>query len=706
MSRHKKAGDRVLIPAILYSIVIIFGLTWYRLAVENSSTVGGIVILKGLVKDPKMYVMTLLTAGVLYGYFRFRSTVHHILYRWRYPIAGVIFVLCIVLEVSGTSIGMWIAYLGGKDTNTLIGTARGMRSDEWAVASPMLFSQYQNAPKAFSYFGTTLRAAKTDMFLEYGQPVHNILMFYRPFQLGYLFLPLAKGLAFYWCGRWIALFLVSFEFGMLVSDQKKRISFLYAMLLSFAPVIQWWYATNGLIEMFVYLQLSLLMLRHYLLTKKTLMRALCLIVIVICAGGFVLTFYPAWMVPLAYVIVACIIYLIIRYHKECRMTVLDYVMIGIAAVIFAASMGYLWHLSGGTIKALMNTVYPGQRVDEEGSVLKLIGNYIANPWFAIRPNNVPYANVSESAQLIDFFPICLLLPLFVSIRRRKADGMLVTFLIVEICLGLFCFLPFPALLAKVLLLSFSTTRRTFIVWQYLNVLLLIRGLSLIDGPIKRKWAVFVISIVSAIWMLCRGIKLGPDYYTPVMMGVILLVLILCFCCFFLYQSGAAKHLLTVLVIGIMLVGGLLVNPVVLGVDSIYDHPIVSAIREVRMEDPSGKWVMLNAGLPLNNLGLLAGAPTINSTNVYPELDRWRTIDPDGTQEEIYNRYAHICIQIKESGPAEFTMTYWDAFTVAMTLDDLKRIGASYFVTDQSFDGVQGITLVADAERYHIYHLDD
>lgn len=46
---------------------------------------------------------------------------------------------------------------------------------------------------------------------------------FRPFYWGYLFLSIGKGMAF-WCGRYIALFLVSFEFGMLLTEKKKGLS--------------------------------------------------------------------------------------------------------------------------------------------------------------------------------------------------------------------------------------------------------------------------------------------------------------------------------------------------------------------------------------------------------------------------------------------------------------------------------------------------
>ena len=66
--------------------------------------------------------------------------------------------------------------------------------------------------------------------------------------------------------------------------------------------------------------------------------------------------------------------------------------------------------------------------------------------------------------------------------------------------------------------------------------------------------------------------------------------------------------------------------------------LIKEIRTIEQEKP-GIWIVENAGYPLINIPVLAGAPTINSTNVYPNLEHWSQLDPEGSNEEIYNRYA-------------------------------------------------------------------
>lgn len=45
---------------------------------------------------------------------------------------------------------------------------------------------------------------------------------------------------------------------------------------------------------------------------------------------------------------------------------------------------------------------------------------------------------------------------------------------------------------------------------------------------------------------------------------------------------------------------------------------------------------------------MSGASVINSTNTYPDLEKWSKIDEEGKYEDVYNRYAHINVEIMPS----------------------------------------------------------
>ena len=110
------------------------------------------------------------------------------IYKYRWIIAAAIFIICVILGINGSSIGEWSSFLGGEDTGLLLGVSRAIRGDEWATSTPMALSQYFDASGAFSYFSDVVIGMPTDVFLEYGQPVRDIAVLFRPFHWGYLFL--------------------------------------------------------------------------------------------------------------------------------------------------------------------------------------------------------------------------------------------------------------------------------------------------------------------------------------------------------------------------------------------------------------------------------------------------------------------------------------------------------------------------------------
>lgn len=60
--------------------------------------------------------------------------------------------------------------------------------------------------------------------------------------------------------------------GMLLSGGDKRLAVSGAFLVAFAPVVQWWFAINGLVEMLVFGQLSVLLLQKYMTDTRTWVR--------------------------------------------------------------------------------------------------------------------------------------------------------------------------------------------------------------------------------------------------------------------------------------------------------------------------------------------------------------------------------------------------------------------------------------------------
>lgn len=601
-------------------------------------------------------------------------------YQNRFWISGVLLIVLVFFEIHGSSILYWQNYLSNLTSvyEPLVGISRGIRSDEWAVNTPMMLSQYYNNSGLFPYFSETIRGTLTDTFIIYGQPVRDIAIFFRPFHWGYLLLSPAKGLSFFWISRVIALFLVSFEFGMIFTKKSKMLSLIYALLITWSPVVQWWFAINGLVEMLVFGQLALVMITFYMNNQNYYKRSLYALVVLICAGGYILTFYPAWQVPLVYVFLALFIGVFLENREHFMWNKKD-VGIGIGLILLLSlGMIYILSKSGGTISSVMNTVYPGGSAETGGNQVSRLFLYPGNLFFAFS-RELTYANLCELAVYFDFFPMGIILTGWVLFKQKKADKLLILMLLANAALILWCLFPWPEWLAKATLLSYSKPVRAFLAVGFLNILLLIRSLALFEGEFS-KWIKAGTALLMSVVITLLSLKIYEGYLD---LKMSILILFFLFGSFYVILRGNkewARKVLLMISLVIIFVAGLFVNPVVSGLDAIYQQDLIKKIQQINSVE-NGLWIVdsgAEIGFPVINLPLMAGAPTINSTNVYPTLERWHLLDPDGSEEEIYNRYAHISMNLTNmNNETNFVLKSPDLFEVNLNIADLEKLEVSY-----------------------------
>ena len=697
--------------AIAFAFVCISGLLIYNQAVCSDyknvyeicrSAVKQLISLKGLYS-------VFICAAVFFVIPKYKDQVTTFVFTYRYILAGILFVICVVLELSGSSIGCWNMVTNTENQGLLSGIPRTVRSDEWAVSTPMALSQYKDAAGSFSYFSHVIRGTTTDVFLEYGQPVRNIAVIFRPFHWGYLFLPAGMGLAFYWCGRYIALAMVSFEMGRFLTRDNRSLSFVYAILLVLAPTVQWWFAINGLVEMMIYAQLSILLLLAWIRENHSMMkRAIYISGICLCAGGFILTLYPAWQIPMAYCIAGLGVYVLIVYGKEAHIRKGDVMLSAICISFFAAVLGYIFYTSRDTIASIVNTAYPGKRFETGGGAVRTLVNYVSEVWYAIRGTGTE-VNVCESTTFIDFFPFCYILPVVVVVMQKKKDMLLGILGILGVVLNIWIIVGFPSFLAKITLMSHSTAVRTAQIVGCINIMLLIRALSLLE--IKKRTALHfgIASITGGIFVCGANYLSHKEYYTKVLFGVTLFIFIIAIYALLQLRICRRRSLNVLYLSGVMLMAGLLVNPLQKGVENLYDMPLYRLLSSVQEKDASAVWVS-ESGYPISDFTGIAGVRCVNSTNVYPVLSRWYVVDPGHTAENIYNRYAHIEVTVKPSGNAEFQLISPDQFAVALSVENLQQMNVTYILTTRNLEDELGnsddVHLEAEDSGYKVYKISE
>lgn len=619
---------------------------------------------------------------------RRRKQVTDFLYQYRFVLSFLLLILLVSFQISGSSMGCWQSFLGDAPTGVLLGGPRAIRSDEWGTLTPLCFRQEYNTLGAYSRYSSTLGMLRTDNMLVYGQPAWDILMLFRPFYWGYLFLGSERGLSLFWCARFMALFLSWFELGMLISDGQKKLSVLLGVCVSFAPFLQWWFAINGLAEMLIY-GACFVLGSNYLVSRAFHPKKFVVAVgMAVCAVGYVLTFYPTWMVPVAWGFVPLFLWVMIwKTQKDvlCRKDILPWIVL---LLITVAGLATLAITSWDVILAELNSVYPGNAPKSSGGhgfwwmmkyPISLLGRI-----------NKKDPLIVENSSVICFAPAGFLLALWVIIKEKKKDPLLFLCLGMDVFLAWYYCIGVPSWLAKITLLSFVNSNRGPQVLGFFQLTLFIRALSLKEKSPRKIFCVMAALIASCIpvimaWGFTKYDTSGcvREYFDTLwkIIGVWMLLFVL-----FSLLFCASRKRNTAAVIGCCLavaISGGWVNPIMRGTPAVTQSETMQVMRDLVKSDPSAIWLTVDLEYPATNIPAMAGADCFNTTQTYPQRERWTMFDEAGAYEDLYNRYCHIGATLGSETSLELLNT--DYVNVTFSPEKFKELKIKYVVSYNVFD---------------------
>lgn len=630
---------------------------------------------------------------------------HPHIYQWierhRYVLAAILLVLLIFFEISGSSIGMWAERLNEpQNSGVLFGLPRPIRSDEWCAFTPFSFSQVATGNQAIS---PVIRGGMTDVTMVYAQPAWSIATIYRPFLWGYLILGASRGLSFYWCARALSLLLITYELMLLIAHGHKKLAGYGAILVAFAPLVEWWFAVNGTVELFVFGEGLVLSLHHLLRTRTVRGRWGWSLLLAWLLGCYAMIIYPAWQIPLVYVFGFLGLWDIWEYHKHEEhedaakpVSVIIPLLVTCCLSIggIACSVWQAWD----AIQLTLHTVYPGDRFFTGGGYFSILHNpitaVVSGFW-----TDLYTGNVCESSAFISLSPFGALLSALLVLRgavRRRIDSGLVFVLVPYAFLMAYGILGFPATLAKLSLLSYTPTGRLPIAMGYLDVVLLVRSLSCLqDNQLQhegnadrshRTWHTVASGLIAfgfvslLVWWARTGTPLlmGTKASVIVAGAYMLLALPVFLPTRFFVASSEGRGSWMMASALVVLVIALCVNPIQKGADALLKSETLESASAISKQDPAALWIVDST--ILGQGCITAGIPTVNSLNVYPNLDLWHKIDPTGAYEDTYNRYAHIgaCLADKTS----FELLAADSLMVFLTPEDAVKLGVSYWLSDE------------------------
>lgn len=610
-----------------------------------------------------------------------RTKLLNFIYTYRLPISISIIIGAVILQIHGSSINELNFF--NVNHETLLGVSRPIRSDEYAVNTMFAFSQYMNH---FGYFSDIVRATSTDMFIIYGQPVLDIGMIFRPFLIGYLFLNQGQGLSFFWMSRLIFLFLVSFEFGMLLTNKNKTLSCAYALLIAFSPIVQWWFAINGLVEQLIFGQLSILLINWYMNIENHKKRLLIAIGLMISVGTFILVFYPSWQIPYAYVFLVLAIWIFLKNKYKFTYTKKDIITFIVLFIIFSVIMIHILSNSLETIRLIFNSSYPGSQVFNGGGSLNIFTYYIPSIFFPLKQSNIPL-NVCNYSVFMDLFPIPLVISAIVLFYQETKDKLLIGLITLYFVFLVFYWFHLPDFLINLTLRGTIKTTRIPSVITFIGVLILIRSISSLKNIDNKRLIIISAAAFSIIMVYWSNFEF-TKYYLPWMNIFAVVFYFIIFLVTLQSSSKKNQKIFLITIICLTFLSGALVNPIDQGTDVIFESDHYKHIEKIVQDDPDGIWLVNDISILNNNIPITAGAKTINSVNTYPDLEKWQKIDVNNKSYEIYNRYAHIVpnLLVNDNGTASyFELKHPDSIQLNLNINDLKKLNITYIESIADLD---------------------
>ena len=610
-----------------------------------------------------------------------------LLYKYRYVCFVVLFFYIIAMNYNTSNISMYNFYIQpnikSESFDPIWRRPQAIRSDEWGVSTPLKISQIHSN---YSINNRLImgKESRVTFYPKFATKSYYALT--SPGLLGYLFLPVSRGVSFDCFFEWLLLVFVSFDFVMLICKDKKKYAFLGAILIGLSPALIWWNS----FQIILYGEIAVLSLKKLLDSKKKLHKFFWAVVIGWAGSCYIMTMYPAWMIPYAYVFASIGIWLIVNHFKEKKQLYsLLYLLLSLFVIAILVVPNYVENME--IINIVRKTSYPGTRIETGNSLFALLPfSYIGNIFYSYKD----ILNPCESAAFICLYPLPMLLSLISvikGIKTKKVDFLTLFLLIIAILINLYICMDLKTL-SKLLLLSMSTTKRAAITLEYINVLLLLRYMSTkeIAGKIIaiKNIILFLVSLLFSFLLLKVYLKTYPDYFGIDM--IIMAALYYSFCIGLLFINNTRLNSFFVIGMGLPLIFvAVIIMPVNKGINVIQEKPLAKNVQKIVKSNPNGLWITAEENFTIANYLVANGAPTLNSVNYYPNFDMWDKILHSDEEKNMVNRYAHIQVSLIQSGDnTNVALLQDDLVKLNLSIDDLDILNIDYVVCPMDLKNIK------------------
>lgn len=318
----------------------------------------------------------------------------------------LIIMVCAVVYVlnawSPSSYSLALNMIGVESTPDF-GHARQIRTDEYWVQTPLTQALVDNG---FHRFNTT-SLYNEDLRINYGLPIFDWGLIFKPAQWFYLILPPAYAFSAYYFSLFV-FFVIGFQLFFEQLGLQRKSAFLFSLSLYFSGAIQaWWTVNASTFAYFPWVMLSVVALR-----KNALFGVMFYYFLVTWQLG---NLYPAFSYALGLAGIAWLWKVIERPIITAK-----FITVGVLSGTLAVITVYLYFAD--YIHMMKDTVYPGMRNASGGSPLSLpmlLSFFVPSALYDANFEPVIFKGLTNICEISTFSTILPSLVLFLSLTRKN-----------------------------------------------------------------------------------------------------------------------------------------------------------------------------------------------------------------------------------------------------------------------------------------------
>ncbi len=627
------------------------------------------------------------------------------------------FLILSLLKIHGSSVAAWNDIIPEGSTSTksiLAGTPKRIRMDEYAVLTPFTLSQsYKNFPEINEAVGG--QKAPLMSFV----PVKHFITYFRPNFWGYFFLSTEQAFAWAWNFKALGILIAVTLMFMLLTANNFWLSVFGAFWMLYSSGTQWWYSTS--LPDSIFTAAILFTCTIYLIFSKNIISLIIITCCFILFGVYYASLlYPPYQLPLAYFIIFLLLgYIIHHYNKK---IIFEKVIIKIGfGTIALAGLGIIFFKyysdAKPTIDAMMNTAYPGKRVDLGGAgfTASMFSEYYH---LFINADNFPqlWINICELSHYLNFAPVIIGCTIWYYVATKQVNYLILLPSIFIIFLVIWIKVGFPESVAKLTLMSMSPPKRTQIPFGIANVILSIIYL----GQLKRmrienlSFSNKIIAIVIIIFFVgitaaTNDSSSGHFFKTPqLIIGVILFatanIILL------LPSRFKFREFVFMGIIAISLIPNIMANPIAKGLSPITEHNIHQQIKKIDNADSGKRWLVMGSQF-YGYMVQTTGVDVLGGVKYVPDFKTMKVLDGKYKRDSVYNRYAHTVYSsfIDGKDSTVVALNFEDGYTIGLDgcSPKLKQLNVKYVIFDRQPQPVEVRCMkrIADS-TVQIYQIND